>query len=65
MITCVEPELPAGSYVTGYDFNVHSKIDYHCEKGHILRGEATHWCNSNGEWSAKPPTCECEFSREF
>ncbi|PSN44564.1 hypothetical protein C0J52_12430 [Blattella germanica] len=37
LITCLEPELPNGSYVVGYDFNVHSTIEYHCEVGHILR----------------------------
>jgi len=61
VITCVEPELPAGSYVVGYDFNVHSTIEYHCEVGHILRGEATHECTVQGEWSGETPRCECKF----
>ncbi|CAG9857786.1 unnamed protein product [Phyllotreta striolata] len=58
LITCEEPEVPAGSYVVGYDFNVHSAIEYHCEVGHILLGDSTHTCNSNGEWSGTTPTCE-------
>jgi hypothetical protein len=62
VITCVEPELPAGSYVVGYDFNVHSTIEYHCEVGHILRGEATHECTVQGEWSGETPRCECKFA---
>jgi hypothetical protein len=61
VITCLEPELPTGSYVVGYDFNVHSTIEYHCEVGHILRGEATHECTMQGEWSGVTPTCECKF----
>lgn len=58
LITCVEPELPTGSYVVGYDFNIHSTIEYHCEAGYVLRGEATHECTAQGEWSGETPTCE-------
>ncbi|KAJ8897059.1 hypothetical protein PR048_002405 [Dryococelus australis] len=58
MITCDEPEVPSGSYVVGYDFNVHSTIEYHCDVGHILRGQAMHECTMQGEWSGEPPTCE-------
>ncbi|XP_046996037.1 sushi, von Willebrand factor type A, EGF and pentraxin domain-containing protein 1 [Schistocerca americana] len=58
LITCEEPEVPSGSYVVGYDFNVHSTIEYHCEVGHILRGQSIHECTLNGEWSGEPPTCE-------
>ncbi|CAH1169570.1 unnamed protein product [Phaedon cochleariae] len=58
LITCEEPEVPAGSYVVGYDFNVHSNIEYHCETGHILLGEVGHVCQSNGEWSGNTPVCE-------
>lgn len=58
LITCEEPELPAGSYVVGYDLNVHSVIMYHCEAGHLLQGEARHTCGKDGEWSGEVPTCE-------
>lgn len=58
LITCEEPEVPPGSYVVGYDFNVHSTIEYHCEVGHILRGEASHVCNREGDWSGTTPTCQ-------
>lgn len=59
VITCEEPEVPSGSYVVGVDFNVNSAIEYHCEVGHILRGEPNHVCQRNGEWSGTTPTCEC------
>ncbi|XP_057333972.1 sushi, von Willebrand factor type A, EGF and pentraxin domain-containing protein 1 isoform X2 [Microplitis mediator] len=58
LITCEEPEVPNGSYVVGYDLNIHSSIEYHCEAGHLLNGEARHICQKNGEWSGRVPTCE-------
>lgn len=61
MITCEEPEVPPGSFVVGYDFNVHSLIEYHCEAGHLLIGEASHVCGNTGEWSGSTPICECKL----
>ncbi|CAD1479335.1 unnamed protein product, partial [Heterotrigona itama] len=58
LITCEEPEVPAGSYVVGYDLNVHSAIEYHCEAGYLLQGESRHTCGRDGEWSGEVPTCE-------
>ncbi|KAJ8682121.1 hypothetical protein QAD02_017913 [Eretmocerus hayati] len=59
LITCEEPELPVGSYVVGYDmYTIHSTIEYHCDDGYLLRGEAKHTCNENGEWSGELPYCE-------
>lgn len=60
MITCEEPDVPSGSFVVGYDFNIHSNIEYNCEVGHILRGEANHICTVDGEWSGITPSCECK-----
>ncbi|KAJ8968851.1 hypothetical protein NQ317_005360, partial [Molorchus minor] len=51
-------ELPTGSYVVGYDFNVHSTIEYHCEVGFKLIGEASHICGRDGDWSGSTPECE-------
>lgn len=58
LITCQEPEVPAGGYVVGYDFNIHSSIEYHCDPGHKLIGTTTLQCNNNGEWSTTPPECQ-------
>jgi Sushi repeat (SCR repeat) len=46
--------------VVGYDFNVHSSIEYHCEAGHLLKGEAVRVCNGDGEWSSTAPNCQCK-----
>lgn len=62
VITCEEPEIPPGSYVVGYDLNVHSSILYHCEAGYLMHGEARHTCEKTGEWSGQVPTCECKLT---
>ncbi|KAI4469516.1 complement component-related sushi domain-containing [Holotrichia oblita] len=61
LIVCDEPEVPEGSYVVGYDFNIHSSIIYHCEEGFILRGDAERTCEGEGDsgWSGITPRCEC------
>lgn len=52
--------MPAGGYVVGYDFNVHSTIQYHCEAGHARRGPSEAECRPDGEWSRPEPQCECK-----
>lgn len=61
MITCETPHVPPGSYVVGYDYNIHSSIEYHCDPGHILRGESHLKCTETGEWSLDAPICECKY----
>lgn len=58
MITCETPHVPPGSYVVGYDYNIHSSIEYHCDPGHILRGESLLKCMDNGDWSVDAPFCD-------
>lgn len=58
VITCEAPNLPPGSYVVGYDYNIHSTIEYHCDAGHKLRGESTLKCMETGDWSGEAPSCE-------
>ncbi|XP_045463202.1 sushi, von Willebrand factor type A, EGF and pentraxin domain-containing protein 1 [Harmonia axyridis] len=58
LITCAEPDVPPGSFVVGYDFNVNSAIEYHCEPGHVLKGKPTLTCLRSGEWSGAIPICE-------
>lgn len=60
MISCPDPEVPAGGYMEAYDYNVHSTIDFHCEKGHKLVGEPNLTCQSDGEWSGESPKCDCK-----
>lgn len=65
VISCPDPEVPAGGYMEAYDYNVHSTIDFHCEKGHKLVGEPNLTCQSDGEWSGESPKCECTLIATF
>ncbi|XP_026500881.2 sushi, von Willebrand factor type A, EGF and pentraxin domain-containing protein 1 [Vanessa tameamea] len=58
LISCPDPEVPAGGYMEAYDYNVHSTIDFHCEKGHKLVGEPNLTCQPDGEWSGESPKCD-------
>lgn len=60
LVTCDTPHVSAGSFVVGYDYNVHSKIQYNCDPGHVLRGNPTLECLESGEWSSDAPFCECK-----
>lgn len=61
VISCGEPEVPEDGYVVGYDFDVHSVIEFHCEPGHILKGNPTLQCQPSGEWDGQPPSCLCTY----
>lgn len=61
VISCAEPEAPVGGEFEAYDYNVHSTIDFHCEKGHKLVGESSLTCQTDGEWSGESPKCECKY----
>ncbi|XP_066954773.1 P-selectin [Macrobrachium rosenbergii] len=57
LIACNEPVVPHGGFVTGYSFNVHAEIEYHCENGHYLTGDNVRVCTRDGEWTGEIPTC--------
>lgn len=61
LVTCENPQVPAGSFVVGYDYNVHSKIQYNCDPGHIMHGNAVLECLDSGDWSSDAPYCECKY----
>ncbi|XP_055388118.1 sushi, von Willebrand factor type A, EGF and pentraxin domain-containing protein 1 [Condylostylus longicornis] len=68
LITCEIPPVPTGSYVVGYDYNVNSIIQYHCDPGYLLKGQPKLQCLNNGEWNAEPPLCEyvdCGLIKSF
>ncbi|KAM7347402.1 CUB and Sushi multiple domains furrowed [Cochliomyia hominivorax] len=58
LVTCDTPHVPPGSFVVGYDYNVHSKITYNCDPGHVLRGNPILECLDTGDWSTDAPFCE-------
>ncbi|KAK3858013.1 hypothetical protein Pcinc_035767 [Petrolisthes cinctipes] len=57
LIECGEPSVPEGGYVTGYSFEVHSEVMYHCEPGHYLVGEQVRLCTRDARWSGHSPNC--------
>ncbi|XP_071548908.1 P-selectin-like [Panulirus ornatus] len=57
LVACEEPLVPHGGYVTGYSFDVHEEVEYHCELGHFLTGDNIRVCMRDGEWSGEIPTC--------
>lgn len=61
LVTCDTPHVPPGSFVVGYDYNVHSKITYNCDPGHVLRGNPELECLDTGDWSTEAPFCECKL----
>lgn len=64
VIVCDEPEVPNGSFVTGYDFSVGSEIQYHCEEGHVMvGGTEIRRCTLMGTWSGLAPQCRCKTRR--
>lgn len=65
MITCDTPHVPPASYVVGYDYNVHSTITYHCDPGHVLRGEPLLKCLESGDWDNEAPDCKCKKTNRF
>lgn len=60
-MSCPEPEVPPGGYMEGYDYYVHSTVEFHCDAGHMLIGEQALTCQPDGEWSGEPPNCKCKL----
>ncbi|XP_042227899.1 sushi, von Willebrand factor type A, EGF and pentraxin domain-containing protein 1-like isoform X2 [Homarus americanus] len=57
VVTCNEPIVPHGGFVTGYSFDVHAEVEYHCEHGHFLTGDNIRVCTRSGVWSGDVPSC--------
>lgn len=65
VVTCPEPEVPPGGVITGYDYNVHSSIEYTCDRGYLLVGRSSLECTSQGEWDEDPPACQCKPTLDY
>ena len=51
------------SYISGKwccHGNYHNFHEYSCDPGHLLNGDSTRACQSNGAWSGSEPTCNSE-----
>uniref|UniRef100_A0ABM5G6P4 Complement receptor type 1 isoform X8 n=1 Tax=Pogona vitticeps TaxID=103695 RepID=A0ABM5G6P4_9SAUR len=54
------PDVPNGSYSTQKDtaYTPEMFVNYTCDPGYALIGEATIYCTSSGTWSSSAPFCE-------
>jgi len=57
LIECPQPKAPSGGRVSGFNREIHSKIEYSCFPGHVLEGQSMVTCTSNGLWSSRVPNC--------
>ncbi|KAK6179269.1 hypothetical protein SNE40_011671 [Patella caerulea] len=56
-VDCGEP--PGPHPYLGRDFSFGKEVRYQCEKGfHVIGGDTTISCQSNGQWSGVGPVCE-------
>jgi hypothetical protein len=57
IIACPQPRAPSGGRVSGYNREIHSRIEYSCLPGHVLEGEDMVTCTNSGLWSNRAPSC--------
>ncbi|XP_077541440.1 complement C2-like isoform X2 [Haemaphysalis longicornis] len=56
--SCLDPGTPDNGFrVGGSHFGIGSQVEFSCNAGYHLRGNAAIRCLRNGEWSARPPLC--------
>ena len=67
IIKCRPPRQPSGGRVSGYNYEVHRKVEYSCMPGHLLKGDPVLQCLRTGEWNSEPPRCryiDCQKIRK-
>ncbi|XP_037549410.1 CUB and sushi domain-containing protein 1 [Nematolebias whitei] len=57
-ITCGHPGNPANGRTNGSEFNLNDVVNFTCNKGYILNGNARAQCRLNGQWSSPLPVCK-------
>lgn len=59
--TCEKAEGIINGYFEGDSHVFTSQVIYHCNEGFQMVGLTDWYCQSNGAWSAPPPSCERKF----
>uniref|UniRef100_A0A6Q2YMZ5 CUB and Sushi multiple domains 3a n=1 Tax=Esox lucius TaxID=8010 RepID=A0A6Q2YMZ5_ESOLU len=55
---CENPGTPEyGSVNISQGFKVGSKVEFHCQQGHLLQGSTTRFCLLDLTWTGSQPTC--------
>ena len=56
-IQCPVPKPISNGFVLGNQYRYRSVIEYHCKRGHRLRGAHRRDCTANGTWNGEEPRC--------
>uniref|UniRef100_A0A3P8SDR5 CUB and Sushi multiple domains 1 n=1 Tax=Amphiprion percula TaxID=161767 RepID=A0A3P8SDR5_AMPPE len=57
-ITCGHPGNPTNGRTNGSEFNLNDVVNFTCNRGYILSGNARAQCRLNGQWSSPLPVCK-------
>ncbi|CAG5854549.1 unnamed protein product [Menidia menidia] len=57
-ITCGHPGNPSNGRTNGSEFNLNDVVNFTCNRGYILSGNARAQCRLNGQWSSQLPVCK-------
>ncbi|XP_068184525.1 CUB and sushi domain-containing protein 1a [Antennarius striatus] len=57
-ITCGHPGNPANGRTNGSEFNLNDVVNFTCNRGYVLSGNARAHCRLNGQWSSPLPLCK-------
>lgn len=57
-ITCGHPGNPGNGRTNGTEFNLNDVVNFTCNRGYILSGNARAQCRLNGQWSSPLPVCK-------
>uniref|UniRef100_A0A3P8W7T0 CUB and Sushi multiple domains 1 n=1 Tax=Cynoglossus semilaevis TaxID=244447 RepID=A0A3P8W7T0_CYNSE len=57
-ITCGHPGNPVNGRTNGSEFNLNDVVNFTCNRGYILSGNARAQCRLNGQWSSPLPVCK-------
>ena len=57
-VDCRDPGTPVNGTRTGNVFTYQSALDYTCDSGYDLSGDARLACLSSAQWSSSVPTCQ-------
>lgn len=61
VFTCDSLDDPINGQVFVAGFEVGDTATYICDDGYTLQGERMRVCQSNGQWSGRPPICNGEL----